>query len=138
MKNIFQVFDENFKLIAKTLTQSNYQGCSNIATNLIAVSVLENYSDGVLIGEVFEGIFEQIGPLWERFELGKEEQEIAKEKLRRCIASIAKSYRKENKNDVYVALRDMRTVATNLQFRTVTTVKSKHGMQGSYSLGVQR
>lgn len=138
MKNLFEIFDENFRLITKTLNQGNYEGCSNLSTNLITISFLANYDDGVLIGEVCEGVFHQIEPLLQRFELGKEEQESVKEKLRRSIASIAKSYRNENKNDLYVALRDMRAVATNFQFRTVTTVKSNPRMEGRYSIGVQR
>ena len=137
MKDIFQIFDENFKAISKVLGQGNYQGCSNILTSLTTVAVLANYGDGILIGELFEGALQQVGPVFQRFEFSKEEQDTIKEKLVRTVGAVAKSYQKEDKNELYNALKDFRSVETELQFRAVSLIKSKPEMEGSYRLGVR-
>lgn len=125
MKNLFQIFDENFEVIKRLVDQDNLSGCSSIATDLITISVMSKFGDGVLIGEIFEGVFDQIGPLFNRFEISEDEGNAAKEKIKEQVKLVAEAYKHEDKKELYEALKNLRTVATELQFKCANIMKRK-------------
>jgi len=125
MKDLFAVFDESFELIRKLLDEHNFSGCSSIATDLITFSMMSDFTDGVLIGEVLESVFDQIAPLFERFEVVEQERNTLKERLKEQVGLMSKSYRMENKTEVHESLRNIRVAATAFQFKCYRTMKPK-------------
>jgi len=40
MKNLFEIFEENFDIMYELLEQDNFYGCSSISTDLITISIM--------------------------------------------------------------------------------------------------
>jgi hypothetical protein len=117
MKDVFQVFEENLGLILKSLENDNYDGSSSISSDLISTALLAGFSDGVFIGEVLEGVFDQVSPMMSRFELSEEDKQGLRGAIRNQVELIANSFKEEDKNRLYSALREVRTVTTQFQFK---------------------
>jgi hypothetical protein len=129
VKDILAIFDDSLKEILKALGQKNYAGCSSMSTDLITVSVLSGYSDGTFMGEVFEGVFDQLAPVFDTYEVSDGERNSLEEGLREQINIIAKSYKTADKRTLYSALRDMRALATEFQLKCFRTLKSKREIE---------
>ena len=65
MKSIFDVFNEGFEEITRMVEQGNYKGSFVYSSNLTLFSTLLDYEDGILISELLEGVFSQVGPFAE-------------------------------------------------------------------------
>jgi hypothetical protein len=129
VKDVLAIFEDSLKEILKALGQKNYAGCSSMSTDLITVSVLSGYSDGTFVGEVFEGVFDQLAPLFDTYEVSDSERNSLEEGLREQINTIAKSYKTADKKALYTALRDMRALATEFQLKCFRTLKSKPNIE---------
>ena len=68
MREIFNVYNEGFEEIARMVGQGNYKGAFVASANLTLFSTLLDYDDGILVSEVLEGVFSQVGPLAEDLE----------------------------------------------------------------------
>jgi hypothetical protein len=129
MKEIFQIFDESLMTIQKLINDKNYAGSSGISTDLITISVMSDFRDGIIIGEVFEGVFDQINQLFQGFKIDAESHTSIAKQIADQVTSVHKSYRDENKEGLYDALRDLRSIATQFQFKCFRTMKAKHEME---------
>ena len=125
MKDLRQTIDENFDSIRKLLDQGNYSGCSVMSTDLITYSVMSDHSEGIFIGEVFESVFDQIGPLVQMYDIKDEQRNTIHRQLSEQIASLAKSYNAGDKAGMYEALKGMRSTATRFQFDCWRTMKPR-------------
>src|SRR3990170_8199374 len=99
MKDIFQIFDENFVVMQKLANEQNFQACLPLSNNLITTSLMVDYKDGVFIGEVFEAIYSEVDNLFRRFEIVEEEQNRLKSNFNEYIPAIASLYKKSDKNE---------------------------------------
>ena len=134
---MFGIFDENFDTICGLIEDKNYSGSSNIATDLITISVMSNFRDGLFIGEVFEGVFDQIGVTLENFKVPEEDQKALREKVREYVTLVSRTYKNKDKGAVYEALLNLRVTATEFQFKCYKTMKPKEsGVR--YALGKRR
>jgi hypothetical protein len=138
MKDIFDVFDEKFELMQRLVNAGNYDGCLSISTNLITISVMSDYADGVFVGEILESSFGQILPEFRAFEVGEDERKAMGEKIGHQIGLIAKSYRKEDKRELYEALKNLRTAVTEFQFKCRSMMKPKLSPREQIYLGSRR
>ena len=138
MKNLFQIFEENLEIMQKLIGENNYDGCSSVSTDLITVSVMSDFPDGVLIGEVFEGVFDQVAPLFQAFDLNDEVQSMLKKQIGDQVALVGKSIKDENKATLYDALRNIRNIATQLQFKCYKTMKQKPESESTRTLRLRR
>ena len=136
MKDLFKIFDEHIETINKLVEEPNFLGCETIATDLITISVMSDFGDGILIGEVLEAVFSQISPLFVRFEISEKEQNAIKNKVKEQITLIGKSYNKEDKRNLYEALKNLRSLVTEFQFKCWKTIKRKKEAEGI--LGIRR
>ena len=68
MKDVFDVFDEGFEEITRMVGQGNYKGPFVFSSNLTLFSTLLVYEDGILISEILEGVFSQVGPFAEELD----------------------------------------------------------------------
>lgn len=122
----------------KLIGENNYDGCSSVSTDLITVSVMSDFPDGVLIGEVFEGVFDQVAPLFQAFDLNDEVQSMLKKQIGDQVALVGKSIKDENKATLYDALRNIRNIATQLQFKCYKTMKQKPESESTRTLRLRR
>ncbi len=125
MKDLFQIFDESIETMQKLIAEDNYAGSSSISTDLITISVMSDFQDGILIGEVLEGIFDQIGQLFFTYRLSVEVQKAVREQICEQLALVGKSYKNGDKEKLYEALRNIRTEATQFQFKCFKTIKPR-------------
>ena len=125
MKDLFQIFDESFETIQKLIEDDNYAGSSSISTDLITVSVMSDFQDGILIGEVLEGVFDQIDQLFYTYALKAEVQNAIRKQTYEQVALIGKSYKNGEKEKLYEALRNIRAIATQFQFKCFKTIKPR-------------
>ena len=133
MKSIFDVFNEGFEEITRMVGQGNYKGPFVYSSNLTLFSTLLDYEDGILISELLEGVFSQVGPFAE--ELNPEEIGSINEQLAAQMKIIAGSYRAEDKNILYQALRDLRSIATKFQIKCMRSRPIKVQRQTRLNIG---
>ncbi len=133
MKSIFDVFNEGFEEITRMVEQGNYKGSFVYSSNLTLFSTLLDYEDGILISELLEGVFSQVGPFAE--ELNPEEIRSINEQLAAQMKIIAGSYRAEDKNILYQALRDLRSIATKFQIKCMRSRPIKVQRQTRLNIG---
>ncbi len=125
MKDITQIFDEKFALMQKLSSDLNFQACLANTSDLILASILFDYTDGVFIGEVLEGTFEQTWRLFRQYILTESDQNILKAKYNEYLALTAKTYKDDDKNALYNALSNLRFEITKMQFKCIQTYKRK-------------
>jgi len=133
MKDVFDVFNEGFEEITRMVEQGNYKGPFVYSSNLTLFSTLLDYEDGILVSEILEGVFSQVGPFAE--ELGAEEIRSINEQLAAQMKIITDSYRAEDKNALYQALRDLRSIATKFQIKCMRSRPMKVQRQTRLNIG---
>ena len=133
MKEVFDVFDEGFEEITRMVGQGNYKGPFVYSSNLTLFSTLLDYEDGILISEILEGVFSQVGPFAE--ELDAKEIGCIDEQLAAQMKIITDSYRAEDKNILYQALRDLRSIATKFQITCMRSRPMKVQRQARLNIG---
>ena len=133
MKDVFDVFDEGFEEITRMVGQGNYKGPFVYSSNLTLFSTLLDYEDGILISEILEGVFSQVGPFAE--ELDAKEIGFINEQLAAQMKIITDSYRAEDKNILYQALRDLRSIATKFQIKCMRSGPMKVQRQARLNIG---
>ena len=133
MKDVFDVFNEGFEEITRMVRQGNYKGSFVYSSNLTLFSTLLDYEDGILISEILEGVFSQVGPFAE--EMDAKEIGSINEQLAAQMKTITGSYRAEDKNILYQALRDLRSLATKFQMRCMRSRPMKVQRQAKVNIG---
>ena len=133
MKEVFDVFNEGFGEITRMVGQGNYKGPFVYSSNLTLFSTLLDYEDGILINEILEGVFSQVGPFAE--EMDAKEIGSINEQLAAQMKIIADSYRAEDKNILYQALRDLRSIATKFQITCMRSRPMKVQRQARLNIG---
>ena len=133
MKDVFDVFNEGFEEITRMVGQGNYKGSFVYSSNLTLFSTLLDYEDGILISEILEGVFSQVGPFAE--EMNAKEIGSINEQLAAQMKTITGSYRAEDKNILYQALRDLRSLATKFQMRCMRSRPMKVQRQAKVNIG---
>ena len=133
MKDVFDVFNEGFEEITRMVGQGNYKGSFVYSSNLTLFSTLLDYEDGILISEILEGVFSQVGPFAE--EMNAKEIGSINEQLAAQMKTITGSYRAEDKNILYQALRDLRSLATKFQMRCMRSRPMKVQRQATVNIG---
>lgn len=126
MKEIYQIFDEQFENILEMINQSSFQNCMNISVDLTRISTLAGYNDGILISEVLESVFGQTSPLFQEYDISDAEKDSITTKFHEQICLLSKSYRNDSKGQIYEILKELRSMTTLLQFKCWNTFKRKH------------
>ena len=119
MKDIHQIFDDGFQRLAK-LDEVGFRGCFHLAADLARVATYVDFKQGVLVMEVLEGIFNQVGPLFETFDIPEKDGKYIKDKIAQGVVSLSSVYGKDAlaTHDI---LAELRFAATDFQFKCHTT-----------------
>lgn len=137
MKDVSQIFDENLLLMCETLGKYNFSGCKTISTDLLRISALADYKDGVLIGEVLEAVFGEIGNTFELYEIREKDRDTLAEEITGQINLLTTS-NKANEKNIYEILRNIRYTTTKFQIMCFQTRKMKRSTERGLGRGFDR
>ena len=119
VKDVYQIFDDGLHRLSQ-FTEADPASCLHLAIDMTKVATYSDFKMGVLISEVLEGVFGQIGSLFERYNIPEDEGGDVKAAISQHISSLSSVY----KNDTSATcelLADLRFTATQFQFKCYTT-----------------
>lgn len=119
MEDIYQIFDNGFQKLAR-LEVIGFENCFHIASDLTKIAAYGDFRQGVFVMENLEGVFSQIGTLFENYEIPQDEGSIMKRTINQYISSLASIYRTDN-IATYKILMDMRFDTTKFQIKCYNT-----------------
>ena len=125
MKDVIQVLDEKLDSIIIMIGEDHLHGCFTTSMDLSRFSTLAEYDDGIFISEIFESVFSQIGPLFETFQISEDDKKQLLSAITKQIVCIKNSFQKDNKEELYLGLQQLRSIATKFQIKCYETVKEK-------------
>lgn len=115
MKDVYQIFDDGLQTLTR-LDEIGFENCFRVAVDLTQISVYSDFKRGVLVAEVLEGVFRQVGPLFEVYDIPEDNKKEIKDKIVQAIRSLSSVYKSDNGAAVYESLADVRFAATRFQF----------------------
>lgn len=107
MKEIFQIFEENINYIQKAIQKNNFFGCTNISDDLILLSLLSNFEDGVFNWYVLKTVFYQLDFIYEHYPITDEDKNDIRNECYNQITLFEKSHKENNKDELYSILKDL-------------------------------
>lgn len=122
MKDVYRIFDDGFQKLT-TLDEIGFKNCFHIAVDLTKIAAYSDFKRGVLVAEVLESVFGQLGPLFEVYDIPEDRKKMIKNKIIQGISSLSSAYKNNNGAAVYEALADVRFAATHFQFECYTSWK---------------
>lgn len=122
MKDVYRIFDDGFQKMTG-LDEIGFENCFRIASDLTKIAVYSDFKRGVLVAEVLEDVFGQVGPLFETYDIPEDKKKSIKDEIIQEIYSLASVYKGGSGGAVYDALADIRFGATRFQFECYTSWK---------------
>jgi len=113
-------FKENLGSILKHLGESNFRACSNVSTDLIRTSEFVGFPEGVLVGEIFESLFDNIQGVYRMFDVDEKEISDLKEEITTLIEFLIREFpfsSNEAKATFYEKIVGVRYKATQFQVK---------------------
>ena len=115
MKDVYQIFDDGLQALTR-LDEIGFENCFRVAADLTKISAYSDFKRGVLVAEVLEGVFHQVGPLFVVYDIPEGNKKEIKDKIVQAIRSLSSTYKSDNGAAVYESLADVRFAATRFQF----------------------
>ncbi len=125
MTNHLEVFDDYLNKLKLAVEENRLVNCSTMSTDLTKYSVMTDYQDGVLVAEIFEGVFSQIYNLFTTMQIPENECESILTELKNHIVSIENTYKDNDKNLIYQELKKIRNTVTRFQIHCWNTFSVK-------------
>ena len=110
------IFDASLNSIKEMVEIRNYDSCVSRTIDLTTVSLYSSYEAGLLISEVLEDVFGQVGNTMRVRVVDDAHQDSISNDLRRYLDDILDSYKKNDKNDLFTALMKVRSTATRFYY----------------------
>lgn len=127
MKEMFQIFQENINYLQKSIQKNNYFGCTNISDDLILLSLLSDFDEGVFSWYVLKTIFYQLDFMYEHYPITEDDKNDIRNKCFNQITAFEKSIKETNKEEVYMILKDLVYFIMNLESKYRRLVKEVMG-----------
>ncbi|MCW4006453.1 MAG: hypothetical protein NWF04_07680 [Candidatus Bathyarchaeota archaeon] len=125
MREIQQLFYEKILFLKEHSTGFNFLTCARVSTDLITTAAMFNYQDGVFIAEVFEGVFFQLQKMTDIFDIEENDQKKLKDTFESNLTTVAESFKKSDRNELYQALSNLRYETTKQQYKCAHTQNMK-------------
>ena len=109
MEDVFGTYLNSMKEMVES---KNYDSCISRTLDITTVSLHFDYETGLLISEVLEDVFGQVNNAIQERIIDFTIQTSVNDELSQHLDSILKSYRKNDKNDLFNALVKIRSAAT--------------------------
>ena len=119
MKDSKQVFDEGLQRLTH-LDEVGFEACFHLASDITMVATYSDYKHGVLIAEVLEGVFSQIGPLFEMYDIPENEIKDISDTISQGLSKLLSVYT-DDSSAAFEILADLRFAATKFQVKCHTT-----------------
>jgi len=103
--------------IKEMAVKQRFANAFGISSELTKFSILVDNEDTILIGEILEGIFSQIGPIFDNYKLNDEEINLFVSGLIADLNSLIVNYQDKNYNKLYLDLKNLRSKSTKLQIK---------------------
>jgi hypothetical protein len=126
--NFIQKYKEALGRIRDDLSDTNIRGCLNNSTDLTRMSDFVGFDEGILIGEILEGIFDNFEDMLDLFEHKPEEIEPIKKELMSLISILEEKIPSKNeqvKAELYTTLVSARCCVTHLQIQFMREKKPR-------------
>lgn len=92
MKPIEKIIDESLIEIQKYIQKGNYFACANISFDLLSISVLCDFNEGIFISNLLKNTFVQIDLILEQYEINEDERNFLKDIFEKNIQNLHKFY----------------------------------------------
>lgn len=126
MKDAHVSFEESLQSMMDLSGRRNFRGCFAVAANMTRLSALLDFKRGVFIAEVLEGVFSQIGPLFDTYAVPSDDATGLVDNVTKNLRALLSDY-KGDKARLYDILEDMRSTATAFQIKCTSDALPKDG-----------
>lgn len=113
-----QKFKDGIARIRGNLVDTNIKGCFNNSIDLTRSSEFVGFDEGIFIGEVLEGIFDNFNDMLRMYDHNKAEIEPIKSEIGKLLNILEQKFPTKSekaKAEIYDALVSARACATHLQ-----------------------
>lgn len=113
-----QKFREGIARIKTNILVNNARGCFNNSLDLTRASEFNGFDEGIFIGEILEGIFDNLRYMLSMYDYDKAEVEPIKSEIVKMLDVLAEKFPTKNdkaKIEVYDALCSARAYVTHQQ-----------------------
>lgn len=118
--DIRQIFDEKLGDLIRLVEEDRFAGALYTATDLTRISALSKFERGVLIGEVLDGIFREVGHMFERHAVSDAHKNGVRGEISQGLMKIRSAYSDEGTSGIYGALEGIRYAATTFQIKQMS------------------
>lgn len=125
MRNINDLFDEYLDKLESAIGLKRFSNCYRMCDDLTKYSTMSDYKDGILISEILENIFSELRDLFKSADIPETEEKQILTDLKTHIALIQTTYKDDDKNSIYNALREIRSITTRFQIHCYNTFSIK-------------
>jgi len=135
MRNADEVITSLICDIQDMVLDKNFGNAFKTSSELIHFSTLIGNEDTIFIGEILEGVFSQIKPIFDNYILSDEEIDTIIDDLNSDLKSLIDNYQTKGYEKLYFDLRNLRVKATKLQLNKSRTgkLKEKKGNRPSFN-----
>ncbi|HIJ07251.1 hypothetical protein [Methanocalculus sp.] len=121
MKDYQAVIEEDFFTIREMVKVYNLRAAFNIVLDLTRICTLFDDDDGIIIMEVLEGVFSQVGSVFDNYDVPENLKTEFASNVVEELDKLIENYKSKNQIEIYKNLRHIRTISTKLQIVQIRT-----------------
>ena len=119
MKDVYEIFADELQRLTGP-DDIGFENCFQIVPDLARIVAYSDFKQGLLVAEVLEGIFSQVEPLFNRYNIPENDATDIKNQIGQGLSLLSSAYRNDY-GAAYEIPADLRFAATRFQFRALTT-----------------
>jgi hypothetical protein len=125
MKDFDTIFIDSLKDIIGLLEKRDFESAFNSVAPITHYCNFSGDAQGVLISEVLEGVFNQVGPIIDTFQIPEKDVDDLTSDLLKSYNTLITALSKKNKADIFEAIVSIRFIATQFQLKWAKIGKPK-------------
>lgn len=137
MIDFIEKFKATVKKIEYSLSKDNYRACSNFSSDIIRASEINDFPEGVFIGEGIDSIFDNVESIDSKYNLESSDKDEIKKSiipLLKTIHELIPTQDSKSKSGVYDQLVASRYFTTKLQLKYLREIKPKDQKEPPFQL----
>lgn len=129
MDDVNGIFIQNLDGVGALARDGKFRACFRSSRDLTRFAAMSDLKHGVFITEVLESVFLQIGPLFAHYRIPPNDRSDMVANVGKKLSLLSSAYKKEDKNQAYRVLEDLRFDATKFQLKCINTAERVDGDQ---------
>lgn len=125
MKDISKVIEESISQIVNLLQEFNFHGGNRVSRDLVTVSRLLDYTDGVFVAVVLATALRDLDDLVGSYEVDPMKLSQTRDELQKRIAALSGYLNDKKTENIYAQLSRITNAVTDLRISTLYTSKRK-------------